>query len=208
MLDSIEYATLLQYSPRGTSETCAKSRKVKDSIKAGRIENFRSRLSQIIAENKDELQPFLHDEITLVPMPRSSPTRESDLWPALEIAKMVASLHFGTVASCLIRTAAIRKSSLYYNADQRPSIAEQYESMAVKNYVPTANITLIDDVLTMGRTSLAAASRLAEKFPNATIRLFCLIQTRGFDADLESILKVRTGNITYYESSGKCTRIP
>ncbi|HMG66396.1 MAG TPA: hypothetical protein VK588_01880, partial [Chitinophagaceae bacterium] len=132
----------------------------------------------------------------------------TDLWPALEICKLLASLQLGAIAPCLIRTEAIRKSSLYYSADKRPSVQEQYDSMSVENYVPTENITLIDDVLTLGRTSIAGASRLAEKFPNATIRVFALIRTMGFVPDVDNILNVQIGTITFNDFSGKCTRNP
>lgn len=208
MLDAIDYATILQYSPRGKSEKSVKSRTVKDTIKAGRIGQYKKRVSQIITDNQDQLSPFLNKDVTLVPAPRSSITRESDLWPALEICKLLASLELGIVAPCLIRHQAVRKSHLFYNAEQRPSIAEQYDSMAVKDYVPTENITLIDDVLTMGRTSIAGSSRLAEKFPNATVRLFALIRTMGFVPDIDDILNVQLGTVTYNDFTGKCTRTP
>jgi pyrimidine operon attenuation protein/uracil phosphoribosyltransferase len=208
MLDSVDYATLLQYSPRGKLEKSVTSRKVKDAIKAGRIEKFKHRISQLITEHQELLSPFLGPEITLVPAPRSSITRENDLWPALEVCKLLASLNLGTISTCLIRREAIRKSSLNYTADKRPTIAEQFDSMTVENYVPTANITLIDDVLTLGRTSIAGASRLAEKFPNATIRVFALIRTMGLVDDIDNILNVEVGTITYNPNSGKCTRNP
>lgn len=208
MLDSVDFATLLQYSPRGTSNIARTSQAVKGTIKAGRIETYRNRISQIISKNQDELEPFLNKDVTLIPAPRSSPIKDDALWPALEICKLLASLNCGVIAPCLIRRDAIKKASLSFNSDDRPSIAEQYNSMAVKNYVPTANITLVDDVLTMGRTTIAGASILAEKFPNATIRVFALIRTNGFEPDIESILDVKTGTITYYPSSGKCFRKP
>jgi hypothetical protein len=79
--------------------------------------------------------------------------------------------------------------------------------MRVRDFVPTPNITLVDDVVTMGRTSLAAASRLSEKFPNATVRLLALIRTMGFTG-IGSIQKVEIGTITYFPASGKCHRDP
>jgi hypothetical protein len=66
----------------------------------------------------------------------------------------------------------------------------------------------VDDVLLMGRTSLAGASRLAEKFPNATIRVFSLIRTMGLTSEIDSILNVQTGTISYNHYTGKCTREP
>lgn len=206
MLNSVDYATLLQYSPRGKSEISATSRKVKGTVKAGRIEQYRARISEILTDYQERLYPFLNENVTLIPAPRSSPIRDADLWPALEICKLLASLKVGNIAPCLRRKEAIRKLAFNYTAGDRPSIAEQFNSMSVENYFPTANITLVDDVLTMGRTSIAGASRLAEKFPNATIRVFSLIRTMGLIDDIETILNVQTGTITYNHQSGKCSR--
>ena len=186
----------------------SRSRLVKDTIKAGRIEQYKVRISEITSGHDDQLSEFLNQNITLVPAPRSSITRESDLWPALEICKLLQSLGLGTVAPCLTRKVPIKKSSLFFNADQRPSIAEQFASMAVENYVPTENITLVDDVLTLGRTSIAGASKLAERFPNATIRVFALIRTMGVIPEIDDILSVQVGTITYYPASGKCSCNP
>ena len=210
MLSTVDYASLLQYSPRGNLDISATSRKVKNIIKAGRIgtENFTTRISEIFIQYQVQLTPFLNKEVTLVPTPRSSPIREGDMWPALEICKMLSLMGGGTVATCLARHTAIRKSSLYFHGDDRPSIDEQYDSMSVEDYVPTANITLVDDVLTLGRTTIAAASRLAEKFPLATIRVFAMIKTKGLTTDIETIRNVEVGTITYNDYSKKCSRNP
>jgi hypothetical protein len=207
MLSYVDYASLLQYSPRGISDVSKTSRAVKDTIKAGRIQNYKSRIAQIVSQHPD-LSLFLNNDVTLIAAPRSSPIRGTDLWPALEICKLLSSLNLGITASCLVRSQAIKKSSLSYTAEQRPSIQEQFDSMSVDNYVPTSNITLVDDVITIGRTSIAAASKLSEKFPNATIRVFSLIRTRGLIAEIDNILSVQLGTISYNPSTGKCSREP
>jgi hypothetical protein len=206
MLPFIDCTTLLQYSPRGTSEISVRSREVRDAIKGGRISaEYQDRFAAIISENQEKLGAFLHTDVTLVPLPRSSPRRASDLWPSLEIANMLASLKLGTVAPCLIRQTAVKKSALYSKAADRPSVAEHYYSFLVEDAIPTKNITLIDDILTLGRTSIAAASRIAEKFPTVTIRLFALLQTKGrpTDGDIDRILQVEAGRINYSHKTGK-----
>jgi pyrimidine operon attenuation protein/uracil phosphoribosyltransferase len=45
-------------------------------------------------------------------------------------------------------------------------------------------MVLIDDVITKGRTILAAAARLHEAFPGADIRAFALVRTMGLLADV------------------------
>jgi len=205
MLDVINYANLLQYSPRGKGEISIKSQAITGAIKGGRISPS---IPKLIIKHGAYLADFLNEEVTLVPTPRSSPIRETDLWPTLEIVKMLAALKLGNISTCLFRTTPVKKSSQNYTGEHRPSILEQYNSLAVKNVVPTSNITLVDDVVTMGRTSIAAASRLAEKFPNANIRLFALVRTMGFVDDIDIIEKCEQGTITYYPASGKCFRSP
>ena len=208
MLDFVEYASLFQYSPRGKSAISIKSREVTGTIKAGRYsDRFRQGTSKFINENYELFSSFLNPDATLVPAPRSSKIQEGSLWPALEIVNMLAAFNLGTPASCLIRRNAVKKSSLCYSADERPSIADQFDSMYVEDYVPSANITLVDDVLTLGRTSIAGASRLAEKFPNATIRVFTLMRTMGF-VEIDNIRAPINGTISYNSFSGKCTREP
>lgn len=205
MFDSVEYATLLQYSPRGKAQVSVRSQKVTGAIKGGRLEKYKARIIEIISENQNTLGPFLNQDVTLVPAPRSSPIRDFDLWPSLEIAKLLEAFKLGKVSTCLFRSHAIKKSSLCHGADDRPSITEQYNSLAVKDDVPSANITIIDDVLTLGRTSFSGAWRLSDKFPNATIRVFSLIRTRGLGENtIDQILNVQMGNITYNSVSGRC----
>jgi len=208
MLYEVKYAALLQYSPRGNSVISVKSRKIRDQIKGGRIAPLGRSIVDIINENNEGLKEFLNNEVTLVPVPRSSPIRESDLWPAYEVAKLLASAKMGAISTCLYRSYPIKKSSLFYKAEERPSIKDQYDSMGVKNTVPSNDITLVDDVITIGRTSVAAACRISEKFPNATIRVLSMIRTMSFVPDIDSIRNVIVGTITYNSGSGKCRREP
>jgi len=210
MLLSIEYATLLQYSPRGQAEMSVSSREVRAAIKNGLIAPYRERLAEIFTEYQDKLRLFLHPGITLVPAPRSSLVLGGGLWPAKEIADMLPALKLGSISTCLERTTTVKKSAYCANADERPSVAAHYDSFAVKELVPTQEITLVDDILTLGRTLVGAASRLADHFPNAIIRAFALMQTRGRsdDLDIDRILNVQVGTITYNPRTGKCQHTP
>jgi predicted amidophosphoribosyltransferase len=73
----------------------------------------------------------------------------------------------------------VRKSATALSGD-RPSVREHYESFAVASAPPALKrIVLIDDVITRGRTLLAAAARMQAAFPHADIRAFALIRTLG-----------------------------
>ncbi len=46
--------------------------------------------------------------------------------------------------------------------------------------MPLRSVVLVDDVVTKGRTLLAAAARLRSVLPSADIRAFALMRTQGF----------------------------
>ena len=73
-------------------------------------------------------------------------------------------------------------------------------------FVPD-KITIVDDVLTMGRTSYACAELLQTVCPNSVIRIFAMIRTQGLQEDIEKIVDPDTGSVVGY-ASGKTRRDP
>src|SRR5262249_43827658 len=91
----------------------------------------------------------------------------------------------------LQRRFPVRKSATALNAD-RPSVRQHYESFAVAGRWSVGapqRIVIVDDVITKGRTILAAAIRLHEAFPNTDRRAFALIRTMGFVRDVDRSLE-------------------
>ena len=62
---------------------------------------------------------------------------------------------------------------------------------------------MVDDVLTQGRTSYACYKRLNEIYPDAEIRLFCLVRAQGLIPEIDSFRDPSFGTITYYQQSDK-----
>jgi len=155
------------------------------------------------------LELFLNREVTLVPVPRSAPLAEGALWPSRVIADILVDAGLGReVLPCIERVRAVRKSSSS-PANERPSVAEHYQSLGIREQLmKPENITLVDDVLTQGRTMFACALRLHEAFPGAAIRSFAIIRTQGFVENIEQIVEPSTGIIRYYDASGKTFRDP
>jgi hypothetical protein len=86
----------------------------------------------------------------------------------------------GDALQTVQRRFAVRKSATALNTDP-PTVQQHYESFSIaRSGISPERIVLVDDVITKGRTILAAAARLHEAFPNADIRAFALVRTMGF----------------------------
>jgi hypothetical protein len=56
---------------------------------------------------------------------------------------------------------------------------------------------LVDDVVTKGRTMLAAATRVHEAFPSARIDAFAFIRTMGLVEEIEHLIDPCVGEIRW-----------
>ena len=167
-----------------------------------------SALPHLAKPEAEVLQPFLNPGITLVPVPRSAPLTENAVWPSKVIADvLLANGYGGEVRALIERVTAVRKSSTA-PAAERPSIPEHMASMQVNaDMLAPDQITLVDDVLTKGSTTVACANLLQERFPDATIRIFAMMRTQGFVDDIEKIVDPSVGTIIGH-ASGKPFRDP
>ncbi len=186
-----------------------RSREACGRIKAGNIELIESAIPHLRGERAAVLQPFLAPDVTLVPVPRSAPLPDGALWPAKVICDVLHGHGFGTdVQTLLKRTKAVPKSSSSQRADDRPLVPVHMDSIEAERpfFVPD-KITLVDDVLTLGRTTYACAELLRQVCPFAEIRIFAMIRTQGFVPEIETIVDPATGTITGFDS-GKTHRDP
>jgi hypothetical protein len=115
----------------------------------------------------------------------------------------------GSVWAGLERRFSVRRSATALNGD-RPTVRQHYESFAVSAYSIAAGapfepvkFVVVDDVITKGRTILAAAARLHEAFPNADIRAFALIRTMGFVAKIDDPLDPCQGEVRWWAQDAR-----
>jgi predicted amidophosphoribosyltransferase len=143
-------------------------------------------------------------DAVLVPVPGSDPSA-TRVWAAERLA---VALHGVLLGKCVWlgvrRRFPVRKSATALNAD-RPTSQQHYDSLSVphlsargtSHYSAPQRIVLIDDVITKGRTIMAAAARLHEALPDADIRAFALVRTMGFLGDVSQFLEPCTGFVRW-----------
>ena len=184
-LRSIEFSSCYIYSPHGDSFGSAASRLLCNRLKSADFawlpvyaRSVREQTLQYAAWSR-----LFAKNSFLVPVPGSAPASRG-VWAAQYLASALHGVGLGrSVWAGIERRFAVRKSATALSA-QRPTVQQHYASFAVtrKSMPPElpTRLVIVDDVITKGRTILAAAIRLHEAFPNADIRAFALVRTMGF----------------------------
>lgn len=195
-LSSIEFGSLLTYSPRGTSDGELRSKTTMRMLKGDEfVSDPPILMSDFIAggiKNSTGRLPFaryFENNPILVPTPNSSLTRPGTLWVPQRLANALVRKGLGnTVSECLKRVIPLQKAATSFAAD-RPKAFDHYTSMEVQKVLSEpSELLLIDDVVTRGATLLGAANKLADVFPNARIRAFAAMRTISTPDDFRRIL--------------------
>lgn len=197
LLSEITFGSYLVYSPRGSSETSVRSRRVRDAIKAGHERTIESVIAHLVARfEASGLGAVLGQDVTLVPAPRSSILVPGGLWPSRLLAEELVRARLGCqVLLSLTRTAAVPKSA-FQAPGGRPSARRHYDTMtASPDLAATTRITLVDDFVTKGSTLLGGVSRLAEVYPRAQLGAFALVRTRGLQRDVDHLVEPCVGSV-------------
>lgn len=92
-----------------------------------------------------------------------------------------------------MRKYAIPKSSGQFYADTRNTVQKHQESLHVTPIlIAEPTIIVIDDILTLGRTSMASALELRKVYPDKEIKIFCAIRTRSWKG-VDNIIDINQG---------------
>ena len=200
MLPSLDFASCYVYSPHGSCGASRRSRVLCRLLKAGEEAYLKAYAVRIRmeAQRRPELSGFFSDLPLIIPVPgcRASPDQPHGL--AVGLAAAMAAQGLGS-ANCglLRRVRSVPKSGTAVGG-RRPTVAQHYESLQVDCGGENPRfILLIDDIVTKGRTLLAAATRVTEAFPGSTVRAFALMRTVGFAPEVDQILSPCVGAIRW-----------
>jgi hypothetical protein len=209
VIRAIAYASCYVYSPTGTGAVCERSRLLRALLKAGDAGFMLKYALRVHQQATDSplLEGFFGTADVLVPVPGSAPSVTGGSWVARRLAVALVNEGLGGAAwAGLRRVRAVRKSATSAPGE-RPTVNLHYESFLVERPpIPPERIVLIDDVVTKGRTLLAAASRVHEAFPCAQIRAFALVRTMGLVTSIQQLLDPCKGEIRW--KSGDAHRTP
>lgn len=209
MIRAVAFASCYVYSPSGTGAVCERSRLLRALLKAGDADfmlKYALRVRQQAADSP-LLAGFFGTADVLVPVPGSAPSAAGGSWAARHLAVALINEGLGGAEwSGLRRVWAVRKSATAAPGE-RPTVNLHYQSFFMeRTATPPERIVLIDDVVTRGRTLLAAASRVHEAFPCAQIRAFALVRTMGLTPGVRQLLDPCKGEIRW--KAGDAHRTP
>jgi hypothetical protein len=209
MIRRVAYASCYVYSPSGTGAVCARSRLLCSLLKAGDAQymiKYAVRVHQLALESS-RLAGFFCSSDVFVPVPRCVPGSSSGTWVAADLSHALVQEGLGAMTwPGLRRISAVRKSATAAPGE-RPSVALHYASFSLdRPPVDPTGVVLVDDVITRGRTLLAAASRVREAFPGANVRAFALLRTMGQIPGVAALLDPCTGEIRW--RAGDAHRFP
>jgi hypothetical protein len=200
VIRAIAYASCYVYSPGGAGAVCERSRLLRTLLKAGDASFTHKYALRVRQQARDSplLGGFFGATDVLVPVPGCVPYVEGHLWAAGRLAIALVNEGLGGAAwAGLRRVRAVRRSATSLPGG-RPTVGLHYESFLMEpRSRPPERIVLIDDVITKGRTLLAAASRVHDAFPRAEIRAFALLRTLGLVARVEQLLDPCRGEIRW-----------
>jgi hypothetical protein len=196
----LQYAACYAYSPKGESDVSMRSRLLCARVKNGSPRWLKSYVAMVHQEFMQQrcFCDFFGERALLVPVPQYLCSGRASLWVARRLAFTLQEVGLGEeVWTGLRRVSSVEKSGSAWMW-QRPTVQQHYRSLAV---VPSprhpASVILVDDVITKGRTLVAAAIRVREAFPTATVRAFALVRTMGLIHDVERLFDPCEGAIRW-----------
>lgn len=201
LLSEVQFGSYLVYSPRGKSDASKKAKEVCYGIKgdrSGLIAHVAKRLSEDFSST--ELSAVLGPDVSLVPAPKSAPLVAGGLWVPKRICDELVKMGLGRETLPLVSRARAVPKAAMAAAGERPTVQTHFESFRldtslVPPLAPPPRITVVDDVITRGATTLAVASLIVAHFPGSEVRVFAAVRTMS-NTEVSSTRDPVLGTIT------------
>jgi Phosphoribosyl transferase domain len=212
LIRDMAFASCYVYSPTGAGARSVRSR-VLCSLLKGADRRFILKVAGQIRRQvagTSLLSGYLGPNDLLIPIPGNAPAVPGFRPVAERLAIALAQEGLGgRVWGGLHRIWTVPKSGTAMPG-ARPSVGAHFASLSVD---PDAlanlagqRVVLIDDVVTKGRTLLAAAARIREALPDAEISAFAFLRTMGFVQEVDRLLDPCVGEIRW--RAGDAQRTP
>jgi hypothetical protein len=206
LLSEIRFASLLIRSKEGAEEIVRNAFNVSLAIKQGKPW-VAKRVLEVLSEYRDFFADFLGPNVVLVPAPGSEILYEGASWPMRDISHKLLAGGFGSRAETWLKRTITVPKSHRVRPEFRPTAQRHYETIdAVQEFLPETKITVVDDIITRGRTTLACVSLLQERYPEADIRAFAFCRHVNASEVDRIIAPCNDGKVTL--ESGDCFRRP
>jgi hypothetical protein len=221
LFTDLPFESCFAYLPTGDGPLCEDGRRLCARLKAADRGWLPHLAAQVWLEaiGHGRFTRSFGPDVVLVPVPGSAPALRTD-WVVAHLAWCLKEVGLATeMWPGLRREHAVRKSAVAA-AGERPSVLEHYASFAVER--PSRGhaaggrcsrvaelggaglrLTLVDDVITRGRTLLAAACRLRDAFPNAEIQAFALLRTLRRGEVLRQVLDPCAGEVRWLDGDAR-----
>lgn len=205
----VPFAACYVYSPRGSGAIARGSRALRTRLKHADpawFPRYAERVRELV-ERYRRFNGFFGDDVVFVPVPGSEPRpgEVSAVTERLALELLKCGLG-GSMWAALKRSRPVVKSATAL-VGKRPTVLEHRESFmlvaggSVARGIPQGErprrILLIDDIVTKGRTLLAAAATLQDALPEAEVRAFALARTLGLVPGLEHLVVPCEGEIRW-----------
>ena len=205
---TLSFASCYVYAPRGEGLLSAEARLLCRRVKTSDprwLPRYAGQVAELCARERLFAQLFTRD-VWLVPVPGSTPASTRPT-AACQLATALHELGLGSdVWPGITRHTAVTRSATAL-LGARPTVWQHYESFAIAPAPRTPRrIVLVDDVITKGRTLLAAATRLRCEFAHADVRGFAMVRTLGSLGRIERSLAPCVGVV--YWAGGDARREP